>query len=192
MYCVWPCTYKCLRRVLKIAALVHDNISDLLFTGTQEKSTILKIIFFLNYKTTNKPSKKKNFFVFRPIQQFCKTTPPPPYNQLTFYTRCLLQSTTQGFFKILLLKQTSRKKRKANHFKYKLSWVVRKHYHGNQNRTAFQRKKMMKGNKATIPGGKAVVVICQTSISIWSKKTPKNQHRFHFFPYSFMSNYASI
>lgn len=94
----------------------------------------------------------------------------------------------RDFLKILL-NRLQEKKRKANHFKYKLSWVVRKHYHGNQNRTAFQKKKMMKGNKATIPGGKAVVVICQTSISIWSKK---KQHRFHFFPYSFMSNYASI
>lgn len=40
---------------------------------------------------------------------------------------------------------------------------------------------MMKGNKATIPGGKAVVVICQTSISIWSKK-PKKPASFPFFP----------
>lgn len=48
---------------------------------------------------------------------------------------------------------------------------------------------MMKGNKATIPGGKAVVVICQTSISIWSKK---NSIASIFSPYSFMSNYASI
>lgn len=155
----------------------------------KKKAQSLKKIFF-NYKTTNKPSKKKNSLFSAPFNNSARLT--PPHNQLTFYTRCLLQSTTQGFFKILLLKQTSRKKRKANHFKYKLSWVVRKHYHGNQNRTAFQRKKMMKGNKATIPGGKAVVVICQTSISIWSKKKPKNQHRFHFFPYSFMSNYASI
>lgn len=41
---------------------------------------------------------------------------------------------------------------------------------------------MMKGNKATIPGGKAVVVICQTSISIWSKKNPKKPASFPFFP----------
>lgn len=182
MYCVWPCTYKCLRRVLKIAALVHDNISDVLSTGIQEKSTILKIIFFKIIKQQINLRKKKNSLF----------SAPPPTTNWHFIQGACCNQPHWDFFKILLLKQTSRKKRKANHFKYKLSWVVRKHFHGNQNRTAFQRKKMMKGNKATIPGGKAVVVICQTSISIWSKKNPKNQHRFHFFPYSFMSNYASI
>lgn len=62
----------------------------------KKKAQSLKKIFF-NYKTTNKPSKKKKNSLFSApfnnLQDY-----PPPHNQLTFYTRCLLQSTTQGFF----------------------------------------------------------------------------------------------
>lgn len=45
--------------------------------------------------------KKKKFFVFSPT----------PHNQLTFYTRCLLQSTTQGFFLNSSSKTDFKKKR---------------------------------------------------------------------------------
>lgn len=107
-------------------------------------------------------------FFFAPFNISARLPPPPPPNWHFIQGACCNQPH-RDFLKILL-NRLQEKKRKANHFKYKLSWVVRKHYHGNQNRTAFQKKKMMKGNKATIPGGKAVVVICQTSISIWSKK----------------------
>lgn len=126
-------------------------------------------------------------FFFAPFNISARLPPPPPPNWHFIQGACCNQPH-RDFFKILL-NRLQEKKRKANHFKYKLSWVVRKHYHGNQNRTAFQKKKMMKGNKATIPGGKAVVVILPDKY-LYLKQ--KKQHRFHFFPYSFMSNYASI